>query len=115
MTEECIFCRIVAGKVPSDIVYQDENFVAFRDTKPKAPTHILIIPKVHIVSLAELGEDQRDIAGGLVMVARNLAESEGIGGRGYRLVINSGPDGGQVVPHLHLHLIGGKKLGAGPC
>jgi histidine triad (HIT) family protein len=113
MAEGCIFCRIVAGKVRSDIVYQDEDFLAFRDAMPKAPTHILIIPKTHIASLAELSEGQRNIAGGLVMVARNLAEKEGIARRGYRLVINSGSEGGQVVPHLHLHLIGGKKLGAG--
>jgi len=111
MGEACVFCRIVAGKVPADIVYQDKDFVAFRDAMPKAPTHILIIPRMHIASLAELSEGQQNIAGGLIMVARNLAEKEGIAEKGYRLIINNGPEGGQVVPHLHLHLIGGKKLG----
>jgi histidine triad (HIT) family protein len=112
MAEGCIFCKIVAGEVPSDIVYQDDDFLAFRDAMPKAPTHILVIPKIHITSLAELSERQRNIAGGLIMVARKLAEKEGIAKKGYRLVVNSGPEGGQVVPHLHLHLIGGKKLDA---
>jgi histidine triad (HIT) family protein len=112
MAEGCIFCKIVVGEVPSDIVYQDEDFLAFRDAMPKAPTHILIIPKIHIASLAELSEGQRKVAGGLIMVAKNLAEKEGIAEKGYRVVINCGPEGGQVVPHLHLHLVGGKKLDA---
>lgn len=110
MAEECIFCRIVAGEVPSDIVYQDEDFLAFRDISPQAPTHVLIIPKTHITSLAELIEGQQGLAGRLIILAKNLAEKEGIVKRGYRLVINCGPEGGQVVPHLHLHLIGGRKL-----
>ena len=112
MAEECIFCRIVAGEVPSDIVYQDEDFLAFRDVLPKAPTHVLIIPKIHITSVAELTERQQKLAGRLILIAKKLAEKEGIAKKGYRLVINCGPDGGQVVPHLHLHLIGGRKLDA---
>ena len=112
MTEECIFCRIVAGEVPSDIVYQDKDFLAFRDILPKAPTHVLIIPKTHITSVAELTERQQRLAGRLILIAKNLAEKEGIAKNGYRLVINCGPEGGQVVPHLHLHLIGGRKLDA---
>jgi histidine triad (HIT) family protein len=112
MTEECIFCRIAAGEVPSDIVYQDEDFLAFRDILPKAPTHVLIIPKTHITSVAELTERQQKLAGRLILIAKNLAEKEGIAKNGYRLVINCGPEGGQVVPHLHLHLIGGRKLDA---
>ncbi|MGA2670661.1 MAG: histidine triad nucleotide-binding protein [Dehalococcoidia bacterium] len=112
MTEECIFCRIAAGEVPSDIVYQDEDFLAFRDILPKAPTHVLIIPKTHITSVAELTERQQRLAGRLILIAKNLAEKEGIAKKGYRLVINCGPEGGQVVPHLHLHLIGGRKLDA---
>jgi histidine triad (HIT) family protein len=110
MTEECIFCRIVAGEVPSDIVYQDEDFLAFRDISPQAPTHVIIIPKIHITSSAELTEGQQELAGRLIIIAKNMAEKEGIAKRGYRLAINCGPDGGQVVPHLHLHLIGGKRL-----
>jgi histidine triad (HIT) family protein len=110
MAEECIFCRIVAGEVPSDIVYQDEDFLAFRDISPQAPTHVLIIPKIHITSLAELTEEHQELAGRLIIIAKNLAEKEGVAKRGYRLVINCGPDGGQAVPHLHLHLIGARRL-----
>ncbi len=112
MAEECIFCRIVAGELPSTIVYQDEEFLAFRDIAPKAPTHVLVIPKMHISSSAELKEGQEKLAGRLIIIAKNLAEKEGIDKKGYRLVINCGPEGGQVVPHLHLHLIGGRKLDA---
>jgi histidine triad (HIT) family protein len=110
MAEECIFCRIVAGGVPGDIVYQDEDFLAFRDISPQAPTHLLIIPKIHITSSAELTEEQQELAGRLIIIAKNLAGKEGIDKRGYRLVMNCGPDGGQAVPHLHLHLIGGRRL-----
>jgi histidine triad (HIT) family protein len=110
MAEKCIFCRIVAGEVPSDIVYQDADFLAFRDISPQAPTHVLIIPKTHIVSLTKLTEGQQELAGRLIILAKNLAEKEGIAKRGYRLVINCGSEGGQVVPHLHLHLVGGRRL-----
>ena len=111
MTEQCIFCRIVAGEAPGDIVYQDEDFLAFRDISPQAPIHLLIIPKAHITSLAQLADEQQELAGRLVILAKKLAEKEGIAERGYRLVINCGSEGGQLVPHLHLHLIGGRKLG----
>jgi histidine triad (HIT) family protein len=110
MAEKCIFCRIVAGEVPSDIVYQDADFLAFRDISPQAPTHVLIIPKTHIASLTKLAEGQQELAGRLIILAKNLAEKEGIAKRGYRLVINCGSEGGQVVPHLHLHLVGGRRL-----
>jgi len=110
MARECIFCRIVAGEVSSDIVYQDENFLAFRDISPQAPIHLLIIPKTHIASSAQLTEEQQGLIGRLVIIAKNLAEKEGIAQKGYRLVINCGPEGGQVVPHLHLHLLGGRRL-----
>ena len=112
MAEQCIFCRIVAGDLPSDKVYQDEDFLAFRNISPEAPTHVLIIPKTHITSAAELTEGQQKLAGRLIIIAKNLAEKEGIAKKGYRLVINCGPEGGQLVPHLHLHLIGGRKLDA---
>ena len=112
MAEECIFCRIVAGELPADIVYQDEDFLAFRDIMPKAPTHVLIIPKSHITSVAELTDGQQKLAGRLIIIARNLAKKEGIARKGYRLVINCGPEGGQVVSHLHLHLLGGRQMDA---
>jgi histidine triad (HIT) family protein len=110
MAEECLFCRIIAGELPSDIVYQDEDFLAFRDIEPQAPKHVLIVPKTHITSLAQLAEEQQGLVGRLVVLAKNLAEKEGIAKSGYRLVINCGPEGGQLVPHLHLHLIGGRRL-----
>jgi histidine triad (HIT) family protein len=113
MSDECIYCRIVAGELPADIVYQDEDFLAFRDTMPRAPTHVLIIPKAHIASVAELTDGQQELAGRLIILAKNLAEKEGIARKGYRLVINCGPEGGQVVPHLHLHLLGSRQMDAG--
>lgn len=112
MAERCIFCRIVAGELPSEIVYQEEEFLAFRDIAPKAPTHLLIIPKAHIASAAELTEGQEKLAGRLIIIAKKLAEKEGIAKRGFRLVINCGAEGGQIIPHLHLHLMGGRSMDA---
>ena len=110
---DCIFCQIVTGKVPSDIVYQDEEVVAFRDINPVAPTHLLIIPKKHIPSLAHLSETELPIIGHMVNTASQLAKREGISESGYRLVINCGREGGQLVPHLHMHLLGGRRLSGG--
>jgi histidine triad (HIT) family protein len=106
----CIFCHIVAGKIPSEIVYQDEELIAFRDINPQAPTHLLIIPKKHITSLADLSQAELPLIESMVAVAHKLARQEGITETGYRLVVNYGEWGGQVVPHLHMHLLGGKKL-----
>ena len=111
MNRDCIFCRIISGELQSDILYQDDEVIALGDINPQAPTHILIMPKAHIPSLAEITKDHRALIGHLVHVAGELAKSEGIAERGYRLVINSGPDSGQEVPHLHLHLLGGRALG----
>ena len=110
MEKECVFCNIVAGKIPATILYQDDRVIALRDIKPQAPTHLLVMPKEHIPSLAELGDEQRDLAAHLIYVSNELARREGIAERGYRLVMNCGPDGGQEVPHLHIHLLGGQKL-----
>jgi histidine triad (HIT) family protein len=107
---ECIFCRIVAGELPSDTLYQDEQVMAFRDINPLAPTHVLIIPKRHITSLADMSDDETSIIGHMAAVANQLARQEGIAEKGYRLVISSGEEGGQIVPHLHMHLLGGRKL-----
>ncbi len=107
------FCKISAGEIPADIVYQDEEVLAFRDIHPVAPTHILIIPRRHIESLAVLTEADAPLLARMVQVANNLAKREGIAADGYRLVINSGKQGGQVVPHLHMHLIGGRRLSNG--
>ena len=107
---DCVFCQIVAGKIPSDILYQDEEVIAFRDINPQASTHLLIIPKNHIPSLAHLSEAETPLIGHMTKVANQLAREEGISESGYRLVINCGEQGGQIVPHLHMHLIGGRKL-----
>ena len=107
---ECIFCQIVAGKVPSELLYQDEKVIAFRDINPQAPIHLIVIPKNHIPSLTHLSEAQLPIIGRMVNAANELAKKEGISESGYRLVINCGKEGGQLVPHLHMHLLGGKKL-----
>ena len=107
---DCIFCKIIAGEIPGDVVYQDEEVFAFRDINPQAPVHILIIPKKHIQSLATLQNNELPVVSRMVALARRLAEEEGIAEKGYRLAINTGPEGGQIVPHLHLHLLGGQKL-----
>ncbi|MCJ7523510.1 MAG: histidine triad nucleotide-binding protein [Dehalococcoidia bacterium] len=107
----CIFCRIISGDIPSDILYQDEQVVAFRDITPKAPVHLLLVPRKHIESVAELSEDEASIMGHLVTAANRLAREAGISEKGYRMVVNSGPEGGQEVPHLHLHLLGGRQMG----
>jgi histidine triad (HIT) family protein len=106
----CVFCDIIAGKIPSEILYRDEKVVAFRDINPQAPIHLLIVPRKHIKSPAELSEVDRPIIGQMVAVAHQLAVKEGIAEKGYRLAMNCGEWGGQVVPHLHLHLLGGRKL-----
>ena len=107
---DCIFCQIVAGKVPSEILYQNEEVIAFRDINPQSPTHLVIIPKKHIPFLAHLSEAESSLIGRMVNIANQLAREEGISESGYRLVINCGEQGGQLVPHLHMHLLGGRKL-----
>jgi len=107
---DCIFCQIVAGKVPSQIIYQDEEIIAFPDINPAAPTHLLIVPKKHIPSLAHLTEAESPLIGHIVNIANQLAMREGVTEGGYRLIINCGEQGGQLVPHLHMHLLGGRQL-----
>ncbi|HEX74648.1 MAG TPA: histidine triad nucleotide-binding protein [Dehalococcoidia bacterium] len=107
---DCIFCQIVAGTVPSEIIYQDDEVIAFPDISPQAPIHLIIIPKKHIPSLAHLSEAESRLMGHMVSIANQLAKREGIFESGYRLVINCGKQGGQLVPHLHMHLLGGRKL-----
>ncbi|MDX2474198.1 MAG: histidine triad nucleotide-binding protein [Candidatus Krumholzibacteria bacterium] len=106
----CLFCDIAAGKIPCEQVHSDENFFAFRDISPAAPTHILIIPRTHISSLTELDETQTTMSGQLLVLASRLAAQENLDANGYRFVINCGQDGGQTVGHLHLHILGGRKL-----
>ena len=106
----CIFCRIAEGQIPSDIVYQDDEFIAFNDIHPQTPVHILIIPRKHIVSIAELADEDVPLMGRMMAVARKVAEEAGVSQEGYRLVINTGPEGGQIIMHVHLHLLGGRKM-----
>ena len=110
---DCVFCQIVAGKIPAEILYQDGEVIAFPDINPVSPTHLLIVPKKHIPSLAHLSENETTIIGHMAKIANLLAKEKGIAERGYRLVINCGEEGGQIVPHLHMHLLGGRELAVG--
>ena len=110
MTDSCIFCKIVSSEVKADIVYRDEQVTAFRDIHPVAPTHILIVPNRHIESVSNIEVEDEPLVGHLFTVASQLANEEGISKGGYRLITNTGVDGGQTVLHLHLHLIGGQMM-----
>ena len=107
---DCVFCKIVAGEVPADILYQDDEVIAFRDINPVAPTHLLIIPRKHIPTLAHLPDAETPLIGHMAKIANQLAKREAIFESGYRLAISCGEQGGQVVPHLHMHLVGGRQL-----
>ncbi len=108
MTDSCLFCRIARKEIPATIVFEDDTVVAFRDLDPKAPTHVLVIPRAHVASLGEATD--ASMLGALQLAAATIARSEGIASRGYRTVMNSGADAGQTVFHVHLHLLGGRKL-----
>jgi histidine triad (HIT) family protein len=110
MSADCIFCKIVAGEIPGEKLYTDELVTAFRDIHPAAPTHILIVPNQHIASVNELTEADEPLTGRMMTVAKKLAAQEGLTEDGYRLIVNTGPHAGQVVFHLHLHLLGGQKM-----
>ena len=110
---DCIFCKIIAGQIPSDVVYTDNKVIAFRDINPLAPVHLLIIPREHITTLNDISEQETMLMGHMLQVARQLAKQHGIATKGYRVVINCGPQGGQVVQHLHMHLLGGRELSVG--
>ncbi|HEY8740499.1 MAG TPA: histidine triad nucleotide-binding protein [Candidatus Dormibacteraeota bacterium] len=110
MSDECIFCKIVSGDIPANVVYRDDDVVAFEDIKPVAPTHLLIIPTRHIPSIRDLGADDGPVLLDLVNIANRLAKEREIHDQGFRLNINAGPNGGQTVYHLHLHLIGGRFM-----
>jgi histidine triad (HIT) family protein len=109
---DCLFCGIVAGDIPADIVHTTERTVAFRDLNPFAPVHVLVVPKRHIVNASEIGPDDAEDVAELFVAAQAVAVAEGIGGpdRGYRLIFNVGPDASNSVPHLHLHVLGGRAL-----
>lgn len=110
----CIFCKIAAREIPADIVRESDRVVAFRDTDPKAPTHILLIPKEHIPSLADIEDGHGDVLADIAQAATQLAHAEGIAKAGWRLVTNVGRGAGQSVFHLHFHLLGGREMGWPP-
>ena len=111
---DCLFCKIITGEIPSTKVYEDEKILAFKDINPQAPVHILIIPKEHYDSVNALTEDTAPVVGDIMLVAKRLAEEFHLG-NGYRVITNIGEDGGQTVKHLHFHLIGGVKLAERMC
>lgn len=110
MSENCLFCRIIAGEIPSSKVYEDEVCFAFNDISPQAPTHILIVPREHFDSLDTAGTEHRDTIGHLLLTAAAIARSKGFAEDGYRVVVNTNGDGGQTVFHLHVHLLGGRPF-----
>lgn len=114
MTSDCIFCKIAAGTIPARIVYQDDQVVAFHDLNPQAPTHVLVIPRRHLENLAAASPEDEAILGRVLWVARQVAEREGIAAAGFRVVINTNADAGQSVPHLHAHVLGGRRMGWPP-
>ena len=105
----CLFCKIIAGEIPSKMVFEDDLTCAFNDINPQAPTHVLVVPRKHIASLAEAGAEDQELIGHLHLVAARIAGSRGLS-NGFRTVINTGRDGGQTVDHLHIHLLGGRAM-----
>jgi histidine triad (HIT) family protein len=111
---DCLFCRIVAGEIPAERVYEDANLIAIRDINPQAPVHILLLSRKHLASIAEIDLADPVLMHTLAVAAAKIAVIEGIAGRGYRLLTNTGSDGGQAVAHLHFHLLGGRQMGWPP-
>jgi histidine triad (HIT) family protein len=108
--KDCLFCKIVDGDIPADIVYENDSLVAFRDIAPKAPTHILLIPRRHIATMNDLQDGDASLAGELFVTAANIAADEGLADDGYRVVMNCNEAAGQSVFHIHLHLLGGRRM-----
>jgi histidine triad (HIT) family protein len=107
---DCLFCRIVAGEIPAQRVYEDDHLVAIRDINPQAPVHVLILPRQHLASMNEIIQADEALTHRIGVTAVRIAAEEGLAERGYRLVVNAGPDGGQSVAHLHVHLLGGRQM-----
>jgi histidine triad (HIT) family protein len=110
MAGKTLFSRIIDREIPGTFVYEDDDVVAIRDINPAAPVHVLVIPRKPIPSLADLGDEDAELAGRILLAVRKVAEQEGVAERGYRVVVNTGQEGGQSVPHLHFHILGGKQL-----
>jgi len=111
---DCLFCKIVAGLIPADVVAESATALAFRDIDPKAPVHVLVVPRDHVSSVGGAEDAHRDLLGDVLILARDVARSEGIAESGFRTVLNTGDDGGQAVHHLHAHVLGGRALGWPP-
>lgn len=110
MSENCLFCKIIAGEIPSKTVYEDDVCVAFNDISPQAPTHVLVIPREHFASLDEAETKHKEVLGHLLLTSAEIARQNGFAKNGYRVVINTNDDGGQTVFHLHVHLLGGRQF-----
>jgi histidine triad (HIT) family protein len=108
--DDCVFCKIVAGKIPAKVVYEDDRLLAFDDIRPQAPTHTLIIPKEHFASLNDVPEERADVLSAILVAARRIAAEKGVGSSGYRIVLNTARDSGQDVYHIHFHLLGGRRM-----
>lgn len=108
--EDCLFCGILSGDIPADVIYESDTAIAFRDINPKAPTHVLIIPRRHISTINDIGEDDQEVVGSLYLAAKAIAAEEGFADEGYRAVMNCNAGAGQTVFHIHLHLLGGRQL-----
>jgi histidine triad (HIT) family protein len=105
----CLFCNVIEKKIPSDIVYEDEHAIAFRDIRPVAPTHVLVVPRKHVAATRDLGAGDAAFIGQVMLAAKNVAAQLGLGS-GYRLVVNDGDDAGQSVHHIHVHVLGGRRM-----
>ncbi len=112
--KDCLFCKIVGGDIPADVIYESDAAIAFRDINPQAPTHVLIIPRKHIATINDIGEEDHSLIGSLYAAAKDIAAQEGFSEEGYRAVMNCNEAAGQTVFHIHLHLLGGRPLGWPP-
>ncbi len=112
--KDCIFCRIIRKEIPADLVYEDDETVAFKDINPQAPVHVVVIPKQHIQKVSDIKKESPNVISGLVEAGNKAAVAMGLEDKGYRFVVNCGKDAGQEVPHLHMHVLGGRKLGWPP-
>ena len=112
--DDCLFCKILAGDIPADVIYESETAIAFRDINPQAPTHVLIIPRKHIATINDIEAEDEELVGSLFTAARAIAKQEGFSDEGYRAVMNCNEAAGQTVFHIHLHLLGGRDLGWPP-
>ena len=114
MMTDCLFCKMVSGEIQPDVVFEDDDVLAFRDVNPQAPVHVLVIPKSHIATTNELTPEHAVLIGKMVLAARQIAADEGVAEPGYRMVMNCNPEAGQSVYHIHLHMLGGRPMGWPP-